>query len=191
MSSLENKKRALGQLLQELKDRFRSEYLGLLVQRGKEKQTREYKVGEMVFVERDGQKRIFWPMARITELIPGGDGEPRVARLKTKNGELIRTLQRLYPLEVSQEETLHPVLQEKRTVVTSQPHDVPQTLDPVPQEKRTVVTSQPHDVPQTLDPVPQEKRTEVATLPQDVHPSPQLTTRGGRVVRKPIKYCDY
>jgi hypothetical protein len=148
-SVLDSKKRSLSQLLQELKDRFRKEYLGLLVQRGKEKLTHDYKVGDIVFVERDDQKRIFWPMARIVELFPGKDGVARMARLKTKSGELVRALQRLYPLEVSQEETLYPVLQEKRTVVAPQP--------------------QTQDVPQ----------------------SPQLTTRSGRVVRKPIKFCDY
>jgi hypothetical protein len=127
ISSLDMKKRNLSQLLEELKDRFRKEYLGLLVQRGKEKRIREFKVGEIVLVERDDQKRIFWPMARIMELFPGKDGEHRLARVKTKNGELVRPLQRLYPLEVSQAETIHPVLLEKRAVVIPETQDIPKS----------------------------------------------------------------
>lgn len=45
-------------------------------------------------------------MARILELIPGTDGEIRVAKLKTTKGELKRSLQKLVPMEIksSQEE---------------------------------------------------------------------------------------
>lgn len=39
-------------------------------------------------------------MARIQEIFPGKDGHARVVRLRTANGELIRPIQRLIPLEV-------------------------------------------------------------------------------------------
>jgi hypothetical protein len=171
VSYLGSKKRDISQLLTELKERFRKEYLGLLVQRGKENKTRQYKVGEIVFVERDDKKRIFWPMARIIELFPGKDGDHRVARVRTKNGVLVRPLQRLYPLEVSQDETLHPVLLEKRTVEISETQDETQdeTHHPVPLEKRPVVIHDIHKAPKV----------------------PQQMTRSGRVVKKPMKYGEY
>ena len=88
-------------LQQELKIRFRNEYLALLVQRAKEKSRRQPKVGDVVLVGADDQKRLHWPMARIIELIPGRDGAVRVAKVKTQHGVWLRPLQRLYPLEVS------------------------------------------------------------------------------------------
>lgn len=46
-------------------------------------------------------KRLDWPLGKITQLFPGRDGKVRVARLKTATGELVRPVQRLYPLELS------------------------------------------------------------------------------------------
>jgi len=100
VGTLTKRKQNLKKLLEGLNGRFRKEYLAQLVQRGKEQKIREFRVGEVVLIERDNQKRIFWPMGRILELIPGKDGRIRVAKLKTKNGVLTRPLQRLFPLEV-------------------------------------------------------------------------------------------
>lgn len=85
---------------EELRSRFRSEYLGQLVQRSKPTQDIEFKVGDIVLVVDDTRKRLEWPMARIIELIPGNDDKIRVAKIRTKNGELTRSLQRLVHLEV-------------------------------------------------------------------------------------------
>lgn len=91
----------LVQLREELRTRFKREYLSLLAQRGSEKGHRTFKVGEIVLVASDNVKRIAWPLAVILELIPGKDGHVRVARLRTQNGIYIRPVQRLYPLEIS------------------------------------------------------------------------------------------
>ena len=88
-------------LQQELKLRFRNEYLALLVQRAKEKRRNHPTVGDVVLVGADDQKRIQWPLGRIIELIPGRDGAVRTARVRTQRGVLLRPLQRLFPLEVS------------------------------------------------------------------------------------------
>ncbi|XP_021965751.1 uncharacterized protein LOC110860944 [Folsomia candida] len=100
-NGLHKKYRELTALREELRSRFRKEYLSLLVQRGKVKKCEEFHLGDLVLVSCDNQKRIFWPMARIVELFPGKDGQVRVARVKTENGFLTRPCQRLYPLEVS------------------------------------------------------------------------------------------
>ena len=88
-------------LLHELTVRFRNEYLSQLVQRAKEKHHKKPQVGDVVLVGADDQRRLHWPMAVISELIPGRDGAVRVARVRTQHGTLLRPLQRLYPLEVS------------------------------------------------------------------------------------------
>ncbi|XP_071652822.1 uncharacterized protein [Temnothorax longispinosus] len=61
-------------LKEELRKRFRSEYLG--------------------------QLKIEWPLGRVIELFPGKDGIVRVVRLITATGQLVRPVQRLYCLEV-------------------------------------------------------------------------------------------
>ena len=84
-----------------LRDRFRSEYLGALMHlKRNEVGPKELSVGDVVFIGSDDAKRIDWPLARVSELIFGKDGNVRVARLKTANGELTRPLQRIYTLEL-------------------------------------------------------------------------------------------
>ena len=65
------------------------------------KNWRDVKVGDVVLIENEGKRRISWPMARIIEVHPGRDGHIRVVRLKTSSGELIRPIQRIFPLEIS------------------------------------------------------------------------------------------
>lgn len=96
-------------LLKELQDRFKREYLALLVQRAKECRTKTPKIGDVVLVGSDDRRRLQWPLARIVELIPGRDGVVRTAKVKTQNGILLRPVQRLFPLEVSTEEELDTV----------------------------------------------------------------------------------
>jgi hypothetical protein len=103
-------------VLEELKSRFRREYLSQLVQRGKAIEGCRLMVGDIVLVGAYNKKRWAWPLARIVELIPGKDGNVRVARVKTVTGEWIRPLQRLYPLEVSSPNEI-PQLPEDRIMV--------------------------------------------------------------------------
>lgn len=51
----------------------------------------------------DNIKQLDWTLAHITELISGRDGVMRVVRLQTKNEELVRPIQRLYPLDICTE----------------------------------------------------------------------------------------
>lgn len=91
--------------LQRMKDllraRFRSEYLGQL----RQETIRNYKskplqVGEIVLLEDDNKKRTYWNLARVTKVIPGRDGQIRLALVKTSNSELLRPVQRLFRLEL-------------------------------------------------------------------------------------------
>lgn len=90
------------QLRTALRTRFRSEYLGQLSRASRQHHGKtEISVGDIVIVGNDIRKRVDWLLGRITQVIPGTDGEIRVVRVKTEKGELVRPVQRLYPLEVS------------------------------------------------------------------------------------------
>jgi len=87
-------------LRRELRERFRAEYLANLKAKRELCNTPEIKVGEIVLLGSEGRKRVDWPLAKVVELIPGRDGTSRLARLRLASGEVIRAVQRLYPLEV-------------------------------------------------------------------------------------------
>ncbi|GFR25590.1 ATP-dependent translocase ABCB1 [Trichonephila clavata] len=87
-------------LLSNLRQRFRKEYLGELIQKQNDNRVREPRVGEMVLIGDDNKKRLSWPIAKIIELIPGRDEEIRTVRLKTQHGTVIRPVQCIFPLEV-------------------------------------------------------------------------------------------
>ena len=63
-------------------------------------------VGEIVLVGSDNANNLTWPLARVLELIPRTDGVVRVVRLKTASGEYLRPVQKLYPLEVSEDDKI-------------------------------------------------------------------------------------
>lgn len=100
-NQLQRKYRDFAEIKNQLKQRFRTEYLGLLVQRGQDKRCRVISVGDVVLVGDDNKKRLEWPMGRILEVFPGKDGHIRTATVKTTSGGImLRPVQRLYPLEV-------------------------------------------------------------------------------------------
>lgn len=87
-----------------LQHRFRKEYLSLLVNRVGKKQQSSVVVGDVVLIGADNRKRYEWPLGVIDELLPGKDGKVRVVKVRTASGLLTRPLQRIFPLEVSQEQ---------------------------------------------------------------------------------------
>jgi len=92
-------------IIEDLRKRFQTEYLGQLILKDEKKmKTRKIKIGDIVLIGDDNHKRIDWPLARVIEIIPGRDGQNRVFILKTKNGLLKRPIQRIYPLEIEQRE---------------------------------------------------------------------------------------
>ncbi|GFR15602.1 protein LTV1 [Trichonephila clavata] len=91
-------------LFKDLKSRFRKEYSGLLAQKRSKPISHKMKVGEIVLVENPNKKRLYWPLAEVLELLPGRDGNIRTMKLKCGNAEMIRPVQRLFPLEIQPEE---------------------------------------------------------------------------------------
>ncbi|GFU65571.1 DUF5641 domain-containing protein [Trichonephila clavipes] len=99
-SSLVKRTKYLQKLREDLRQRFRNEYLALLVHRGTRRND-ALEVGDVVLIGHDNVRRIDWPLGVGWEVYPGKDGVPRVARNRTSHGERIRPFQRLYTLEVS------------------------------------------------------------------------------------------
>ncbi|GFX56927.1 integrase catalytic domain-containing protein [Trichonephila clavipes] len=85
----------------DLRNRFRNEYLGLLKDYSKVRKEASVKDGDIVLIGDNDVKRINWPMAKIIKSFPGKDGRIRVVEVKTPSGNLIRPIQKLYPLEVN------------------------------------------------------------------------------------------
>jgi len=77
--------------------------LGQLLLKDGKKETRVIKFGDVVLIGEDTRKHIDWPLVRVVEIIPGRNGQGRVLVLKTKNGMLKRSIQRIY-LVISQDE---------------------------------------------------------------------------------------
>ncbi|GFV98484.1 integrase catalytic domain-containing protein [Trichonephila clavipes] len=90
-------------LLKDIRGRFRKEYLGLLVQKA-HKTTRALKVGEIVLIENPNKKRLYWPLGKVIELIPGRDRKVRTLKLRCSNSEIIRPIQRVFPLAIQSAE---------------------------------------------------------------------------------------
>ncbi|GFS68264.1 integrase catalytic domain-containing protein [Nephila pilipes] len=92
-------------LRQDLRKRFRSEYVGQL--RHYEKKIRNSKpleIRDVVLITSDNAKRLDWSLEKVIEHFTSPDGNIRLVILKTKNGEVLRPVLRLYPLEVSEHE---------------------------------------------------------------------------------------
>ncbi|KAJ8914063.1 hypothetical protein NQ315_017584 [Exocentrus adspersus] len=99
-TSLCRKARYRQKVLNDLRKRFRAEYLAQLKPHTKfHKGHWKVSPGDVVVVGSDNAKRINWPLGRITEVLPGKDDQTRLVRVQTTGGQLLRPIQRLYPLE--------------------------------------------------------------------------------------------
>lgn len=130
-----------------------------------DKSSRPPQVGEVVLVE-GPTPRNTWPLGRITQLIPGPDGQVRAVRLRIRGVETRRPVQRLVPLEVrgkdedAEEEEVH------------EGEDAPAEM----------VEDDPAG----------EEETEPAGLVEANPPAggdDLVTDRRGRVIQRPARYC--
>ena len=91
---------------EEIMDRFWKSwtklYLAHLQNRPKWRQQQpNLKPGQLVIMRESFKKRGDWPLALIMDVKKGRDGKVRTIRLKTKDGEMVRGLQHIFPLEDS------------------------------------------------------------------------------------------
>ncbi|GFX05903.1 integrase catalytic domain-containing protein [Trichonephila clavipes] len=124
--------------IEELKRRFRNEYLGQLIQRQKQHpQSSNIQVGDIVLIGNDWKKRLQWPLARVIKLIPGKDGLVRTVKLKTQSCTLIRPIQSVFPLEVRGNDITNPPLQKVQQADSSVNCPNPDTLKATAQPQVT------------------------------------------------------
>ncbi|GFR04236.1 pro-Pol polyprotein [Trichonephila clavata] len=76
-----------------LRSRFRDEYSSLLVHQEINKAgSKQVRVGDVVLVSWDNKNRLDWQMGLVMEVFPGKDNSVRVVKVKTRMGELIRSV---------------------------------------------------------------------------------------------------
>ncbi|KAF8791296.1 N-acyl-phosphatidylethanolamine-hydrolyzing like protein [Argiope bruennichi] len=136
-----------------LRRRFRLEYLSLFVQRPSTMLiSRQITIRDIVFVECDNKRKVLWPLAKVTEIYPGKDVNIRVVRFKTASGELIRPIEKIFPLEIpssmdSDEKNETETLEKENTISESPMNNsVPELSHKV----RTIVTRSGRQITLTL-----------------------------------------
>jgi len=68
----------------------------------------QLRIGDLVFVKDDSLKDRTWPLARITEVFPGTDGQVRAAKLKCHNKEFPRATALLIPFSLDEPTSADP-----------------------------------------------------------------------------------
>ncbi|GBN35216.1 hypothetical protein AVEN_2893-1 [Araneus ventricosus] len=86
-------------LQKKLRKRFRAEYLGAFLQRPENKRTAKIAVRDVFLIGADNIKHINWALGKVIEIVPGREGVTRLVKLQTARDELIRPIERLYPLD--------------------------------------------------------------------------------------------
>ncbi|KAJ8893608.1 hypothetical protein PR048_006208, partial [Dryococelus australis] len=85
-------------LQEDLRRRFREEYLGLLVQQKNETNNlKALKIGDIVLISTDNKRRLEWPTRRNLEMYPGKDGHVQV----TSGRAMTRPVSHICPSEMS------------------------------------------------------------------------------------------
>lgn len=89
----------LTQMHQQFWKRWSVEYLNRLQNRPKWLTLSEnLKPNDLVILKDENLTPLYWPLARIIEVLPGKDNKVRVVKIKTKDGILTRPITKLCPL---------------------------------------------------------------------------------------------
>ncbi|KAI5752980.1 hypothetical protein M8J77_022401 [Diaphorina citri] len=204
-SDLSKKLKHSQQVKKQLHKRFVAEYLGQLQLFASKGKKHDLKLGDLVLVGDDHSKRIQWPLGRVVHLVPGKDGEIRVAHVHTANGTIVRPVQRLYLLESdpSYETGNEPDSNLASDMQPDEMSDVQQRLQGTPDlqsdddsndgEFSTSKTADPQsgrnlDRPSSPS-VVHHPITNVDPEPDETIPIPQYhLNRRGRMIRKPNRF---
>ncbi|GFS59015.1 integrase catalytic domain-containing protein [Trichonephila clavipes] len=93
-------------LRQDLRNRFRNEYIGTQKDYSKVKEESSIKEGDLLLIDDANNKRINWLLEKVTKTYKGKDGKVRVMEGKTQFGSVMRPIQKLYSLEVTTVDSL-------------------------------------------------------------------------------------
>ena len=92
-------RRTLQQIASHFCNRFLREYLpGEQIRSKWSKSSKNLKVDDLVWILEDFTSQGLWPVARVTQVIPGENGIVRSVKLKTPSGERIRRVVKLSKL---------------------------------------------------------------------------------------------
>jgi hypothetical protein len=93
-------------LIQHFWRRWKTEYLTLLREFHSTTRKNEQTIqkGDIVQIH-DERPRTNWKLGLVKELVRGKDGLVRSVRIKTRTGETTRPIVKLYPLEISADDT--------------------------------------------------------------------------------------
>ncbi|KAI5727986.1 hypothetical protein M8J77_009660 [Diaphorina citri] len=174
------------ELVQELRKKFRDEYLGQLQPLSVKRVDKPLQVGEIVLIGDDNIKRVNWPTGIITEIVEGKDGHARVVKLRTAEGTLTRPVQRIFRLELLSEprpaKTCDPMSGEMEQLEPSPISSVPVTANSEsPKEPSSIQMAPVRDNP--------DGSGQFNPAPNIVSYEPKLPTmsRSGRKIKGPIK----
>ncbi|XP_043476348.1 uncharacterized protein LOC122507610 [Leptopilina heterotoma] len=95
------------QLRQHFWSRWYKEYLNEMLSRNKWKgmsKQDKIKIGTMVILSESNVPPMCWKLGRITQIFPGKDGVIRVVSVRTKFGEYTRSVHKVYPLPIYEQE---------------------------------------------------------------------------------------
>ena len=142
--SLTRRARHHRNLLQQLTDQWRKEYLTGLREQSKltkRNNAREISIGDIVLLKKDSTARCKWKLAKVEELIQGADGKVRAAVVKVASSDkrpvyLRRAVQHLIPIEVNTSDDNE--LQPKR-LVDNQSTPIVTDNDRSPQRNAAVI----------------------------------------------------
>lgn len=107
---IESWKRGMS-IVEEFKKMFVNQYLLSLRERydknkeGRIRVNRIPEVGDRVQIKEDASNRLCWKVGNIEEVMKGGDGQIRVAKIRVGNKSYRRSVAHLYPLEIEPDET--------------------------------------------------------------------------------------
>ncbi|MES9974415.1 MAG: DUF1759 domain-containing protein [Candidatus Thiodiazotropha sp.] len=105
--TLKGRSQRVHQITQHFWTRWRNEYLTSLREfhRYKRRDGHKARVGDVVLVHKDSPRNT-WPLGVVHELLPGGDGAVRAARVRIKGGITTRPITKLYPMEINCEDNV-------------------------------------------------------------------------------------
>lgn len=91
----------VSKIRQQFWERWSSEYLHTLQQKGKWLEKKDnIKLGTLVLLKDDNLPSLQWKLARVIEAIKGKDGLVRVVKVKTPTGETLRAISKICPLPI-------------------------------------------------------------------------------------------
>lgn len=103
------------QMMKQFWERWQSDYLTTLQERKKWRREQEsLKVGQLVLLKAENFPPSQWALARVKEIIVGGDGKVRNVKVKTANSEFLRPVQKLCILPTDANHTTDPRLNKRR-----------------------------------------------------------------------------